>query len=213
MSRDSIRRTKLGSAYTAQGLLPHSIQPVSFSLCYVTLSQSVQLMGPTIEDLYRLRENRPVRWKRLRALSRKSSRDVSTWARFFVSKFKRRFVRIYRDVYNWSPRSIINLWSEIFVIEDSLLDHRSLFLTRSNQSILLFIFLFFIILIYYINLFINIKIFTYLLHKYKLTIMVLLILNNPPIQFLLLLILLLLDFRLADLYSRIFRIDNSFYSW
>lgn len=119
------------------------------------------------------------------------------------------FVRIYRDVYNWS---IINLWSEIFVIEDSLLDHRSLFLTRSNQSILLFIFLFFIILIYYINLFINIKIFTYLLHKYKLTIMVLLILNNPPVQFLLLLILLLLDFRLADLYSRIFRIDNSFYS-
>lgn len=23
-------------------------------------------MGPTIEDLYRVRENRPVRWKRLR---------------------------------------------------------------------------------------------------------------------------------------------------
>lgn len=30
------------------------------------MSQSVQVMGPTIEDLYRVRENRPVRWKRLR---------------------------------------------------------------------------------------------------------------------------------------------------
>lgn len=66
MPRDSIKGTKLGSAYTAQGLLPHSIQPVSFSLRYVTLSQSVQVMGPTIEDPYRVRENRPVRWKRLR---------------------------------------------------------------------------------------------------------------------------------------------------
>lgn len=82
--RDSIKRRKLGSAYTAQGLLPHTIQPVSASPYVMSLFHKVCATGNGPN--YR----RSLSWKQARLGGNASvvEKIVSTWARSLVQNFK-----------------------------------------------------------------------------------------------------------------------------
>lgn len=139
--RDSIKRRKLGSAYTAQGLLPHTIQPVSASPYVMSLFHKVCATGNGPN--YR----RSLSWKQARLGGNASvvEKIVSTWARSLVQNFK--------SVDPWNDGYIVIVIARL--ICDSLrILFTSLFFVWSKIEV------HFCLFIFHLDLFISVKILT-----------------------------------------------------